>query len=415
MSLSLNRRLSARSLLLAGAIGAALVAGPAAHADDVLGQAVGKDLQQAQSALAAKSYEKAMAAVDAADAVKGKTDYESYTIAQMRAAVAAQSGNVAAATKAYDVLINSSRTPKAAKGQMLMAQATMAYGAKNYAAAIPPTERYLHEHGPDPRMQTMLIQCYYLQGDWKGTAKAAQEQVDETIKAGKIPAENQLQMLATAYTNLKDADAKTHAYVLLAKYYSKPDYWAMLIHDLVANPNLAPPLVFYVERLRLATGVLKDPSDYQDMGERAVQLGLPQLALNLLNQGYANKSLGNGPTAAGDAKFHAFVAQRAAADRAQLAQATASAATDPSAGPALTTGYNLVLNGQADQGLALMKTGLGKNPHYPDLAQVEFGMAQMDAGHKADAIKTFESISGNGPAKDVAELWALLLSRPVAH
>jgi len=143
--LSLNRRLSARSLLLAGAIGAALVAGPAAHADDVLGQAVGKDLQQAQSALAAKSYEKAMAAVDAADAVKGKTDYESYTIAQMRAAVAAQSGNVAAATKAYDVLINSSRTPKAAKGQMLMAQATMAYGAKNYAAAIPPTERYLHE------------------------------------------------------------------------------------------------------------------------------------------------------------------------------------------------------------------------------------------------------------------------------
>ena len=189
----------------------------------------------------------------------------------------------------------------------------------------------------------------------------------------------------------------------------------MLIHDLVANPNLAPPLVFYVERLRLATGVLKDPSDYQDMGERAVQLGLPQLALNLLNQGYANKSLGNGPTAAGDAKFHAFVAQRAAADRAQLAQAAASAATDPSAGPALTTGYNLVLNGQADQGLALMKTGLGKKPHYPDLAQIEFGMAQMDAGHKADAIKTFESITGNGPAKDVAELWALLLSRPAAH
>ncbi len=411
MSLSLYRRLSARNLLLAGVFGIAALAG-SAHADDVLGQAVGKDLQQAQSALASKNYAKAMEAVDAADAVKGKTDYEAYTTAQMRAAIAAQSGNTDAAIKAYDVLINSSRTPKAAKGQMLMAQATMAYSAKQYARAIPATERYLKEYGVDPRMQTMLIQCYYLQQDWKGTAKAAQEQVDATIKAGKVPAENQLQMLATAYTNLKDADAKTHAYVLLAKYYSKPDYWSMLIHDLVANPNLSPPLIFYVERLRLVTGVLKDPSDYQDMAERAVQMGLPQLALNLLNQGYANHSLGNGPTAAADAKFHAFVAQQAATSRSQLAAAATQAASAPNAGPALTAGYNQVLNGQVDAGLALMKTGLAKNPRYPDLAQVEYGMAQMDGGQKAEAIKTFESVSGNGPARDVAELWSLLLSRP---
>nr|WP_301271895.1 hypothetical protein [Gluconobacter albidus] len=409
--MSLYRRLSARNLLLAGVFGIAALAGYA-HADDVLGQAVGKDLQQAQSALASKNYAKAMEAVDAADAVKGKTDYEAYTTAQMRAAIAAQSGNTDAAIKAYDVLINSSRTPKAAKGQMLMAQATMAYSAKQYARAIPATERYLKEYGADPRMQTMLIQCYYLQQDWKGTAKAAQEQVDATIKAGKVPAENQLQMLATAYTNLKDADAKTHAYVLLAKYYSKPDYWSMLIHDLVANPNLSPPLIFYVERLRLVTGVLKDPSDYQDMAERAVQMGLPQLALNLLNQGYANHSLGNGPTAAADAKFHAFVAQQAATSRSQLAAAATQAASAPNAGPALTAGYNQVLNGQVDAGLALMKTGLAKNPRYPDLAQVEYGMAQMDGGQKAEAIKTFESVSGNGPARDVAELWSLLLSRP---
>ncbi|EHH67091.1 outer membrane protein assembly factor BamD [Gluconobacter morbifer] len=411
MSLSLNRHLSPRNFLLAGALGLVTLTG-SAHAADVLGQAVGKDLQQAQSALGAKSYGKAMAAVDAADAVKGKTDYESYTIAQMRAAVAAQSGDTAAAIKAYDVLINSPRTPKAAKGQMLMAQASMAYGAKNYAAAIPPTERYLREYGADPRMQTMLIQCYYLQQDWKGTAKAAQEQVDATIKAGKVPAENQLQMLATAYTNLKDTDDKTHAYVLLAKYYSKPDYWSMLIHDLVANPNLSPPLVFYVERLRLATGVLKNPSDYQDMGERAVQMGLSQLALNLLNQGYASKVLGSGPTAASDAKFHAFVAQRAAAERSQLPQAVAQAPSSATAGSALTAGYNQVLNGQVDQGLALMQTGLAKKPHYPDLAQIQYGMAQMDGGHKADAIKTFQSVQGNTPAHDVAELWALLLSKP---
>lgn len=402
---------SARLLLMAGVMGACFVCGTA-RADDVLSPAVGKDLQQAQSALGTKSYAKAMAAVDAADAEKGKTEYDSYTIAQMRAAVAAQSGDTQAAIKAYGVLIASSRTPKAAKSQMLLAQATMAYGAKDYDQAITATRAYLQAHGPDPKAETLLIQSYYLKGDWKGTAEAARQQVDATIKSGKVPTENQLQLLATAYTNLKDADGKAHTYVLLAKYYSKPDYWATLIHDLVANPNLSPPLVFYVERLRLATGVLKDPSDYQDMAERAVQMGLPQLALNLLNQGYANKSLGTGPTAATDAKFHAFVAQRAAADRAQLPQAATAAASASNAGPALTTGYELALSGQVDQGLALMRTGLSRNPRYPDLAQIEYAMAQYDTGRKSDAIKTLSSLSATGPAKDVADLWALLLSHP---
>ncbi|WP_346266635.1 hypothetical protein [Neokomagataea anthophila] len=412
MSLSLNRFNLTRKTLMVGTAALSLAFFGTASAADVLGQAVGKDLQQAQSALASKDYAKAMTAVDAADAVKGKTEYEAYTTAQMRAAVAAQSGNTAAAIKAYDVLIASGRTPAAAKGQMLMAEATMAYSGKNYPLAIQATQRYLKDHALDTRMQTVLIQSYYLQGDWKGCAQAAQAQVDATIAAGKIPPENHLQMLATAYTSLKDADAKTHTYVLLAKYYNKPDYWAMLIHDLVANPNLQPPLVLYVERLRLQTGVLKDPSDFQDMGERAVQMGLSQLALNLLNQGYAAKILGVGPSAPATAKFHAFVAQRAAADRAQLTQDTAAAQAATNAGPSLTTGYNLVLNGQGPAGLALMKAGLAKSPRYPDLAVVEYGMAQMDAGQKAEAVTTFNSIKNPGPARDVAALWALLLSQP---
>ncbi|QDH16714.1 tetratricopeptide repeat protein [Swingsia samuiensis] len=413
MFLYLNRYVSVRSLLLTGIVSAGVLSGAVAHADDVLGQVVGKDLQQAQAALAAKNYTKAMSAVNAADAVKGKTDYEAYTTAQMRAAVAAQSGDVEAAIKAYDVLIASSRTPKEAKAQMLMAEASLAYNAKNYPVAIKAIEKYLNQHGSDARMQTMLIQSYYLQSDWKNTARVAQEVVDSTLKAHRIPVESQLQMLATAYTNLKDTNAKTHVYVLLAKYYSKPDYWSVLVHDLVANPNLSPSLVFYVERLRLATGVLKNPSDYQDMGERAVQMGLSQLGLNLLDQGYANKVLGSGSTAQADAKFRSFVAQHAATERAQLPQLVEAAGTSTNAAAPLTAGYNLVLNGKVDQGLALMRRGLAKNPRYPALAQLQYGMAQMDGGHKAEAIKTLNAISDQGATKDVAELWGLLLERSI--
>ncbi|NVN02336.1 hypothetical protein HW517_07545 [Asaia spathodeae] len=385
---------------------------PAAYAEDQLSAKVGKPLQEAQSALGAKNYAKAMAAVDAADALPGKTEYEKYTIAQMRAAVAASSGDVAAASKAYDVLIASSRTPAAAKQQMLMANATMAYNAKDYAHAVPAIERYLKIAGPNAQMQALLVQAYYLQQDYKNAARVQQDQIDAEIKAKHVPSENQLQFLATCYHQMKDSANETHAYVLLAKFYSKPDYWAMLIHNLAADPQMPDALQFNLERLRMATGVLKDPSDYMDMVERAVQAGLPQLGLNLMDQAYASGALGKDAGAAREARLKAMVVKRVAETKASLAADADAARKMPNAAPSLTAGYNLVLNGQVDAGLALMREGLAKNPAAPEGAKLQYGMAQMDGGRKDDAVKTFSDVHGDHGSQDLAQLWTLLVTKP---
>ncbi|NVN43482.1 hypothetical protein HW537_06145 [Asaia siamensis] len=385
---------------------------PAAYAEDQLSAKVGKPLQEAQSALGAKNYAKAMAAVDAADALPGKTEYEKYTIAQMRAAVAASSGDVAAASKAYDVLIASSRTPAAAKQQMLMANATMAYNAKDYAHAVPAIERYLKIAGPNAQMQALLVQAYYLQQDYKNAARVQQDQIDAEIKAKHVPSENQLQFLATCYHQMKDSANETHAYVLLAKFYSKPDYWAMLIHNLAADPQMPDALQFNLERLRMATGVLKDPSDYMDMVERAVQAGLPQLGLNLMDQAYASGALGKDAGAAREARLKAMVVKRVAETKASLAADADAARKMPNAAPSLTAGYNLVLNGQVDAGLALMREGLAKKPAAPEGAKLQYGMAQMDGGRKDDAVKTFADVHGDHGSADLAQLWSLLVTKP---
>lgn len=385
---------------------------PAAYAQDQLSAKVGKPLQEAQTALGAKNYAKAMSAVDAADALPGKTDYEKYTIAQMRAAVAASSGDVAAASKAYDVLIASSRTPAAAKQQMMMANATMAYGAKDYAHAVPAIERYLKAAGPNAQMQALLVQSYYLQQDYKNAARVQQDQINTEIKSKHIPSENQLQFLATCYHQMKDTDNETHAYVLLAKYYSKPDYWAMLIHNLAADPKLPDTLQFNLERLRMATGVLKDPSDYMDMVERAVQGGLPQLGLNLMDKAYAAGALGKDAAEAREARLKAMVVKRAAETKASLAADTDAARKMPNAAPSLTTGYNLVLNGQVDAGLALMREGLAKKPAAPEGAKLQYGMALMDAGRTQDAVKAFAEVGGDHGTADLAQLWTLLITKP---
>lgn len=387
----------------------------AAQADDELGADVGRQLQQAQSALASHQAGKALEFVNAADAVANKNDYESYVINQMRAAAASQAGNVPVALKAYEALIKNSRTAPAARQQMLMAQASLAYSTRDYATAANAASRYLKEAGPSQQMQTLLLQCHYLQQDWKGTIEAGQAILTADQKAGQVPAENQLQMLATAYDQLHDSAGKVSVYVKLVKYHARPQYWQMLIHDLTADQSLTPRMVFNLQRLRLATGLLTNPAEFQDMAERAVQMNLPQLALNLLDEGYARHLLGTGTNAAAQAHFRAFVAQRAAEARTNLPTAVEKAKTSPDAGPSLTTGYNLVLNGQVDQGLALMQQGMEKHPHQPELARLTLGMAMMDGGRRAEALQLLNSMDGNGTANNLAQLWAVQLASHQVH
>lgn len=411
-SKSLFRR---QGRLLAGVMTVALLGVTAlphgARAADVLGQKVGTALQQAQTALAAHKYPQAMSAIDEADAVAGKSDYESYTIEQMRAAVAAQSGNVPVAISAYDKLIASPRTPAATKEQMALAEGSMAFTAKNYPQAIAVTEKYIKAGGKNPQMLTILIQSYYLQHDFANAARVQQAQVDAAIKAGGKPTENQLQLLAACQAQLRDNAGLTHTYVQLATYYPKPDYWAQVVHSVLSNPNMAPALRLDIDRVRLEAGLVKTSAEYMDIAELALQAGLPQIGLDVLNQGYASGVLGHDANAPRTERLKALVTQNVTERKAAL-DATAAQATTGNA--MLTAGYNYVLAGQADKGLALMQQGLAKGPTDVNIGRLHLGLAQAAAGRKADAIATLNSVEGTNGARDIAQFWVLKLSAPAA-
>ncbi|MFT8472214.1 hypothetical protein [Acetobacter persici] len=383
---------------------------PAAQAEDVLGADVGKALQQAQSALSAHDYTKAMAAVNAADAVKGKSDYESYTITQMRAAVATQGGNLDVATQAYDKLIASPRTPKDTKHQMLMSEATMAYTAKDYPRAVKAIERYQKEVGSNPTMDTLLAQSYYLQKDYPNSVRVLKEQIGQEIKAKKTPAESQLQMLGASATAMKDSATTTHAYVLLATYYPKKEYWALLLHELIVNPKIPTSLQLDVYRIRLAAGNVSQARDFMEMTEIAMQSGMPQLALDLMNQGYQANVLGQGAEAPRQARLKAMVEKSVADKKASLAADEAAALKQKTGDDLLTVGYNTVTFGQADKGLGLMQQAIAKGVADVNVARLHYGLAQLAAGKKADAIATLKTVDGDGGAQDIAQLWVLKLS-----
>ncbi|GAN69771.1 tetratricopeptide repeat protein [Acetobacter orleanensis] len=383
---------------------------PAAQAEDVLGADVGKALQQAQSALSAHDYTKAMAAVNAADAVKGKSDYESYTITQMRAAVATQGGQLGEATAAYDKLIASPRTPTETKHQMLMSEATMAYTAKNYPSAIKAIQRYQKEVGPNATLDTLLAQSYYLQKDYPNSIRVLKQQIEQEIKAKKTPPESQLQMLGASATAVKDSATSTHAYVLLATYYPKKEYWALLLHELIVNPRIPPSLQLDVYRIRLAAGNVSQARDFMDMTEIAMQAGMPQLALDLMNQGYQANVLGQGAEAPRQARLKAMVEKTVADKKASIAADEAAALKQKTGDDLLTVGYNYVTFGQADKGLGLMQQAMTKGVTDMNVARLHYGLAQLAAGKKADAIATFKTVDGETGAQDIAQLWVLKLS-----
>lgn len=389
---------------------------PVAYAADTLGQPVGTALQQAQTALAAHDYAKALAAVNQADAVKGKSAYEDYTIAQMRAAVASQAGNVAEATAAYEKLIASPRTPHNLKNQMLMSEGTMAYNAKDYPKAALAIQRYLKEAGPNPQMETLLAQSYYLQKDYAGTVKVLTPGIAAVLKAGQKPVESQLQMLAASATALKDSTTATHAYVLLATYYPKKEYWALLLHELVINTKIPASLQLDVYRIRLAVGDISTPRDFMEMTEIAMQGHMPQLALDLMNQGYQQGVLGQGAEAARQARLKALVEKTVADKKASIEADEKEALAQTSGNALLNVGYNYVTFGQAAKGIALMQQAIAKGVTDPNIARLHLGLAQMQAGNKAEAIQTLKSVAGDNGAYDIAQLWVLKLAQPApAH
>lgn len=411
MTLRLPRAALLGGSILAGACASALLPAPA-RSQETLRPAVGRPLQQAQGDLRRRAFPRAMAEVNAADAVRDKTAYESYVIAQMRAAIAQASGNLAESINADDALIASPRTPGPEKTRLLMAEAGLAYTAHDYARAITSMERYFKSGGNDPQMRTLLIQSYYLQKDFPNAARAQRQQIAMEERAGGRPTENQLNLLASVQMQSHDLDGFNETMVELVRYYPKPDYWAQLIHGLRTNPDIPDRLQYDIDRIRLAVGLLSSTSDFMDMTELAVQQGYPVQAQRIMAQGYASGALGRDAGAAREARLKALVDQAVIDRKASLGADQKAAEAAPYGDDLVKFGYNLVDFGQPEAGLAMMRKGLAAPKLLlADDDRLHFGLATLAAGQKAQAVAILKSVGGTGPVHELAELWVLKIGR----
>ena len=396
-----------RRFIVAGLLGLLLVSG-GLQAQEALRPEVGKPLQAAQELIKAKKYKEALAKIRDADAVGSKNAHETLTIERMRFVAANGSNDADAAARSLDSLLAAGKLSASEQQQYMQAVAVAYYRAKEYGKAISWTQRYFKDGGSDGQMRTVLVQSYYLNGDYANAAKELSVAVQATEKAGGKPDQDRLEMLAGCYLKLNDMNGYTSALEKLATWYPKKEYWADLLTRIQKKPGFADRLSLDVYRLKLASGIVGGAGDYMEMAQLALQQGYPMEAKKIVDEGYAKSLLGTGSDVERHKRLRNLVDKQLAEDQKGLAQGEKQAAAAKEGTGLVNIGLNLIFNGQNDKGLALMEQGMGKGGlKRPDDARLHLGYAYLLAGQKAKAAQTFKAVQGTDGSADLARLWLL--------
>ena len=382
---------------------------------DTVRAEVGKPIQAARDLIQAKKFRDALARVHEAEAVPNLTAYEKFAIDLTRGSAAQGAGDNDTAMSSFESVVASGRLPPADQLKVIGAIAELRHQAKEYAKAIQWASRYEKEGGSDPSVHQTLIQAYYLAGEYGNAARLLKEQIEAEEKADRAPTEEKLQFLASCYLKMNDNAGYTSALEKLVAHYPKKSYWADLISRVQRKPGFAERLELDVLRLQLATGNLSKPNEYMEMAQLALQAGFPVEAKKILEQGYASSVLGKGADADRHNRLRDLANKQAAQDAAAIAQGESEAATAKDGDALLAIGYNYVINGKAERGLALMEQGLKHGPlKHPEDGKLHMALAYAQTGQRVKAAQLLQTVRGNDGVADLARLWLLQTNRGAA-
>jgi len=367
-----------------------------------------KPLHDAQEDLKAKKWTEAIAKIKEADATAGKTAYDQHVINEFAANAYVNTQNYAEAVKAAEAELDDGFTAEAEKPQLAREIAELNYQLKNYDKVIEYGNRSL-KFNDEERMRTLVGQAYYLKGDFKGTQKFEDETISTEIKAGQTPKKDQLLLYYSACQKNKDDACATHAMERLVAYYPEPDYWSQLLYGVRAqiNNNDADTLQCY--RLMLEVDVLKTAGDYNEMAQLALEAGSPGEAATVLQKGFQKNNVFTEKLASDRNKRLLENAQKqSASDQASLPKLQSEADASPQGMKNVGVGIAYLGYGQYEKAVDQLGKGIEKGGLKDEAqARLLLGIAQLKAGHKDDAVKSFKSVKGDPILERLAGLWVL--------
>ena len=407
-------RLAASLVLSAAVVGAtgfvSAVAADKPKDENKVSKDLAKPLKAAQDALQAKKYSDALAKLKEAEGNPKKTPYDEHVIQVLEGSAYARTNDYPDAEKAFEAQANDGFTEAADLPRIVKAVAQINYQLKNYDKAIEFGNRAIKNGQGDEEINVIVGQSYYLKGDYKGTLKFLQPLVDGDIKAGRTPKDQSLQLIMSSCVKTDDSECTTRALEKLVTYYPKPDYWKDLLYTLQQDKTQtqSDKNTLQLFRLMSEVDVLARPDDYTEMAQLAMEQGSPGEAQHILEKGFQKGIFADDRTKGKNQRLLDQAKKAAVADQASLPKIEKDADAAPTGDKDVGVGLAYLGYQQYDKASDLLSKGLTKGgvKSEPE-AHLLLGIAQLKAGHKDDAVKSFHAVKGDPALERLANLWTL--------
>jgi len=374
-----------------------------AHAQSVRAE-VGKPLQEAQKLAASGRNKEALAKLKEADAVGGKSELEKFQLEYTRGSIAAAAGENDTAARAFESVLASGKLNANQQSKITEALASIYLRARDYPKAITYIQKVLKDNPGNSQMREQLIQTYYLSGKLN---EAARE-----LNSG-AKSEANLQMLANIQLKQNDKAGYVNTLEKLAANYPKASYWADLLNRVVGKPGFSGSLNLDVLRLKLALKQITKPAEFMEMGQLALQAGNPAEALKIVDEGYKKGALGTGADAGRHQRLKDLAVKTLAEQQTKAGAQEANFRKEKDADGLANLGFAMVSDGKPD-GLKLIdeaiKLGTARKP---EEMKLHYGIAQYNAGKKANALSTLKSVKGTAGEPELARYWTMYINNPV--
>ena len=157
-------------------------------------------------------------------------------------------------------------------------------------------------------------------------------------------------------------------------------------------------------------GVLKDPGDYVEMSQLAIDAGVPGEAQEIMQKGTQSGVLkSDDKTVQGRYdRLLAGAKKQSDVDKASLNQLQAEADKAGSGQASVGLGQAYLSYGEVDKAIAAMEKGIAKGGVTDlDEAQISLGIAYLKKGQKDKAREAFKTVKDGSKWSDLAELWSI--------
>ncbi|HXS28280.1 MAG TPA: tetratricopeptide repeat protein [Steroidobacteraceae bacterium] len=391
-------------------LGLGVSARAADSAKHTVSRQIGKDLQQAQEDEKKGNYRDALEKLDKANGYAKKTPWDQHVINALAISAYLKTKDYKGAIAPMEALATDGFTDPQEVKEIVRNLSVIQFQLKNYDKAIDNGERALKGGFADSNTYTILMQSYYLKGDYKSALRFTTNRVDDEIKSGRTPSEQELLLIESSCEKLNNQQCLTHSFERLVTYYPKPEYWQNLIITMYnskeAENNDSDMLNIY--RLANDVGAMKQPREYNDMAQLSLELGFPGEAQRVLEKAFAQNVFTDAQVRQRAQRLLDKAKKEAVSDQASLPKLQQEAANASTGDKEVALGTAYLSYQKYGQAVTALQQGIAKGGlKTPAQAKLLLGIAELKAGNKDAAVKSFHDVKGDPVLERLANLWSV--------